>query len=815
MNRTYRLNPEVEIANVTETDDEKPQFLAMEPAGGEKYELGEEEVFLLRQFHDRNSAAAIIDEFESRFGLVLSEEVLAGFVSQMVELGLLQPVTDSPARAWGSAEEEPAIEAELVPPDTAEIPHVVEVEDRFHPEPDAARDVKPAREYMRFNLFNPHGLFKFFSWIFSPFTFFVWLIPIGCVLAIIVLLNNSSEYAHDVTAMRTRFGLGSLVIHLILATISIRLLSKLAQGAICCHFGGVIERFGIRMMFGMMPRLFIDKRPIRGLSRRGQLWSYAGPLLIKLSLFSGGIMTWFMIRGRGFFQADLAIFLGTIGLAGFLFTANPLWQADGYNWLTIYLRIERLRERAFTALKLFLLRRPFPPQLHSRERSGLVVFGMATVTFTLFIVVVVVIMLGITLERQLGGFGVVLFLALLASFTGWFMAQKKWNQHKAEVRNQRGSDRALARVDNPGQEKPARRQIPPGRQKKTFRRWIFGPIHWPRAIILGILGSLLFLPYSYEPGGTLTIYPAQRFELFARADGEVIDVFVVEAQVVAAGELLARLYDLDLRQSILLAKTEIEKKEAQLSLLREGSKREEVELARKKYEQARVAMDFSQKEVQRLEPLHEDGIISAQMYENALAKAGEDAAEFRVAEANLALVASGPRANEEKVIMAEIQHLEQQGIFYAEELAKRRIEAPADGRIITPKVHELRGKVLREGQLFAVIEDTSTVRVEALIPETDIGYVKLNSKVEFKMLAYPGLLFRGRVTFISPVTEEMPENPFIKAVRIVSVVDNLDGKLKSDMTGYAKVEGKEELVVVAFTKILVRFALVEMWSWLP
>ena len=92
MNQTYRLNPGAQITNVSETPDEKPQFLAIDSTGGEKYELGEEEMFLLQQLHDQSSTAEMAKEFQSHFKLNLSPEALDNFISQMVDIGLLQLV---------------------------------------------------------------------------------------------------------------------------------------------------------------------------------------------------------------------------------------------------------------------------------------------------------------------------------------------------------------------------------------------------------------------------------------------------------------------------------------------------------------------------------------------------------------------------------------------------------------------------------------------------------------------------------------------------------------------------------------------------
>jgi hypothetical protein len=52
-------------------------------------------------------------------------------------------------------------------------------------------------------------------------------------------------------------------------------------------------------------------------------------------------------------------------------------------------------------------------------------------------------------------------------------------------------------------------------------------------------------------------------------------------------------------------------------------------------------------------------------------------------------------------------------------------------------------------------------------------------------------------------------------VRVLSELSNSDGLLKTDMTGYAKIECEWKPLVVAFTRWLVRFFLIEVWSWIP
>ena len=52
-------------------------------------------------------------------------------------------------------------------------------------------------------------------------------------------------------------------------------------------------------------------------------------------------------------------------------------------------------------------------------------------------------------------------------------------------------------------------------------------------------------------------------------------------------------------------------------------------------------------------------------------------------------------------------------------------------------------------------------------------------------------------------------------VIVTTVIDNPDGVLKSGMTGFGKIDGGTKPVIVAFSRAIVRFFLIELWSWLP
>ncbi|PSB31436.1 HlyD family efflux transporter periplasmic adaptor subunit [Chlorogloea sp. CCALA 695] len=146
---------------------------------------------------------------------------------------------------------------------------------------------------------------------------------------------------------------------------------------------------------------------------------------------------------------------------------------------------------------------------------------------------------------------------------------------------------------------------------------------------------------------------------------------------------------------------------------------------------------------------------------------------------------------------------------------------PIDGRLITPYLERKIGTYLKQGETFAVAEDDRHISGELQILEYSTGDFVLNGKVEIKLLSYPNKPLVGKVLSIqlnavSESTSNTENNPASeRVINVIVDVPNPDEKLKAGMTGYAKIEGKTLPLIVAFTRPIVRFIQVEVWSWLP
>ncbi len=104
-----------------------------------------------------------------------------------------------------------------------------------------------------------------------------------------------------------------------------------------------------------------------------------------------------------------------------------------------------------------------------------------------------------------------------------------------------------------------------------------------------------------------------------------------------------------------------------------------------------------------------------------------------------------------------------------------------------------------------------------------------------KAWTYPNETFIGKVVSVAPVVLNKQKEGTVdymateredslsrattadpgRVVRVVVSVPNEDGRLKSEMTGYAKVRVGYEPFGLVMSHGIVRFFLVEVWSWIP
>ena len=140
--------------------------------------------------------------------------------------------------------------------------------------------------------------------------------------------------------------------------------------------------------------------------------------------------------------------------------------------------------------------------------------------------------------------------------------------------------------------------------------------------------------------------------------------------------------------------------------------------------------------------------------------------------------------------------------------------SPIRGQILSKDMSFKLNSYIDVGAVFAEIEDNSTVSVRIAVPESDISQVQAGGKVGLKLWIYPDIMFSVTVDDIE-VSTASEEVDCGRVVYVRSHIENPDGFLISGLTGHAKIADDRTLFVLAFSRALIRFIRVEVWSWIP
>lgn len=633
--------------------------------------------------------------------------------------------------------------------------------------------------WRKWRLFNPErqlvALSRALGWCYTPA--FRAALAASVALSAGIIFFNSGEYLRGVRGL-----VETLPVLKMLAVmyLFINLPAEVARGATGARYRAYSSEFGIWLAYNIMPKFYCLSRIWEIGSESGRRSVLLAPSVYTAMAGSAGVILWRLappssaLQGFGLLLSVLAIFDLFIRL-------NPLWPTEGYFLLSNHFGILDFRRRAVRAWAAWALMRP-PTEPQARgERALFVSYGFLTWAATLAGFAAIAWFGGKWLIEEFGGTGGIIILALFGLKFGYVMSDLFRSKGKEKMASSGGA----------------------ANRKKTRKRIIF----WSAAAIVVAL-----FPYPYNAGGPFKLLPLERIELHTQVPGEVVEVYVREDSLVRKGDQQALIDNREHRKNLEVMKAELEKETAELKLLEKGPKPEEVAKAREQAESARLQSEYSVKEEKRLKALFKEGVIPEEEYEAAENRARVDSSNYEVAKANLELVRSGARPEELEAQRAVIRDLEEKVGFYSRNLELTRLAAPIDGRIVTPYVETMVGKVLKEGDLFAAYENSKEIQAEISVPEADIGEIGIGSTVRIRPYAYSTRIYTGTVALIAPKADETSDG---KVVRVVTNIPNPDHELKPGMTGEAKIDGNWKPVIVAFTRPVVRFVMVEVWSWIP
>ena len=746
----------------------KERSQVREPKSGAVFEFGEQEFFLVDTLRHPCDVKNLLDVFNSRFKLSNSPEDLQEFLDLLINWGLVETVISK---------------------------HI-----------DAQDELNPPN---RWHLFNPEVFIDTFNRILSPLKIFLWLIPIIIIYSAFAIWFNRYLISDALANAKLHFGFISRIVFIGLI---INLVVQLSRGLVARHFGLRIPSFGILLAFGVIPRFNIKISITPEISKRNQAWLSATSLLARLLLFGLSITLWLVTKSSGSLLSTFGAELALISAISFLFTVNPLLMGDGYQLLCLSMDTPNLRQRANHALQGIFRQRPKVIAKHTKNPIALAVFAIASLVSTAALVVFLTNGLMRWLKSNYQGAGIALFLVIMLYVFLNYLRRIKFRKRVMEYRIATDKDQYQVMPQRaPTLDKDLQKQIQQKaaaklqQQGSTKRKW------FSYGILLILTGSL-FLPYPYETGGIAEIFPVTRYDIYPETEGMIEKVYYQGGEWVEQGTILGYMVQYRQQKDIMVTKASIEAKNREIDRLRSTPSVESVRQAEAQLKTAQLELRYSIEQADRLEKLFAKGTVSAQELDDA--RKVRDVDRQQVEEKRTSLEAIKAEINPYQIAAAEadLKKLQHELVFYEESLQRTFLRTPITGRIVTTKLKELEKRYLKEGDLFAEVENAHEVRVEIAIPEFDIFDVKIGALIRFKTWANPGRIFTGTVTEIAPTTSQ---ETYGKVLKVTAIIPNTDSFLKTGMTGYGKTKADDTIVLIAFTKAIVRFFSIEIWSWLP
>jgi len=224
----------------------------------------------------------------------------------------------------------------------------------------------------------------------------------------------------------------------------------------------------------------------------------------------------------------------------------------------------------------------------------------------------------------------------------------------------------------------------------------------------------------------------------ARADGD-------RAQKLFAKEDISRAQYDQTQTRVKSLAAAVQSAEQRLALVKEGPRKESVELARAQLNRARAALQVTEANRRELDR----------------------------------------KAQEQTLRQAEIARARAQAGLATTQLDDSAMRAPSAGVVLSRPI-EL-GEIVGAGATVLTIGDLARPTLRAYVTETQLGRVKLGQKVKLITDSLPGRTFEGAITFIASEAEftpkqiQTPEERVKLVYRIKIEVPNADGALKNNM----------------------------------
>jgi HlyD family secretion protein len=284
------------------------------------------------------------------------------------------------------------------------------------------------------------------------------------------------------------------------------------------------------------------------------------------------------------------------------------------------------------------------------------------------------------------------------------------------------------------------------------------------------------------------VEPISKVEIKSKANGIIKELKVNIGDLVEPGQVLAELDKDNLAARLREARAAMLNAESNLTAA-------QAEYRKNQIEADSPDVSFARRNVERVEKLYKNGLISQQDLDDA--RRPLEQAENRQHVARSQLSVSEARIAQAQAMVGQSKAAVERA---EEEFNNATIRSPIKGVVLSRDIEigSPVSSILNMGSaatLVMVLGDISQVYVKGKVDEADIGMVRLNQSARIKVETFKDKIFEGHVTQISPMGAEK-DNVVSFEVRVS--INNPGGELRANMTANAEIileERKSTLII--------------------
>ncbi len=650
--------------------------------------------------------------------------------------------------------------------------------------------------YLRFPAFDPDRLLTLLEPKARPFfsAAFVIASALAILAAIGVTILNWNEITRDLMGL-WRFDALLLAWVIVLMVTA---LHEFGHGITCKHFGGEVHEMGFMLIY-FQPAFYCnvsDAWLFPEKSRR--LWVTFSGAYVEILIWALSTLTWRVVEPQTWVSFAAMVVMATSGIKT-IFNMNPLIKLDGYYLLSDGLEIPNLRQRSMAFLKtrfagLFRRGAPKTAEGTRRERRIFFIYGLLAGIYSCWLLGWVAIGFGRFLIARYEGLGLLIFGGFLMTLLRNPL-KRLWTWMGAALR----AARARPLWKTPLELLTAGAAV---------------------AVLLFLVRMELTVP------GEITALPLHNADIEAEIDGFVEEILVNEGDRVAPGDPVARLSNSDLL-------AELEKTEAEI-LEKVAALEARLSRARASAEKARARLEYAGKDLERIEALLGEGLVSPQEFERVEEEVAVRRGELEEVEAELGRLDPEPVSVDPDgahgrhavgrldLARAELARLDSQRRHLAGQVERLTIVSPSAGVVTTPqsRLEEMVGRFVEKGDLIAEVHKLRAITAAITVSEKDVGVVRTGQEVVVRVRSYPHRTFQGRVVSIAAAASRPdPSSPLPSAAQmeksflVTTEIDNDGLLLKPGMTGHAKIHCGRRRLIDLISRSIAGLLRVEFWSW--